>query len=81
MVNRLDSNLISVYAITSDNSCLILSIKKAAKTTKNVYARMELDSHDDSTDAERIAMLCSTHLDNLVYLLTEIITPQLKMCR
>ena len=48
MANIIDSKLITVSTITSGNRRLIKSVKKVAKITKTLYARMELDSHADS---------------------------------
>ena len=48
MTNIIDSKLITVSTITSGNRRLIKSVKKAAKITKTLYARMELVSHADS---------------------------------
>ena len=46
--NRVNNIIFTISVIISCNIRSISSIKKVAKTTKDVSARMELDSHVDS---------------------------------
>ena len=46
--NRVNNIIFTIYVIISCNIRSISSIKKVAKTTNTIFARMELYSHVDS---------------------------------